>query len=102
VTQQEQDRLITLCYEHELVARHSVTREGPGLRVDLKSFHYPSEVAILSKGSGLAAGFVVRWVGRQTGQPGGTTWYDSAEKAVTAIEQQYRAGEAAKRLGGIL
>jgi hypothetical protein len=102
MTQAEQDGLIRQCYARELVARGSVTREGLGLRVDLKSYDYPTEVAILSKGDGLAGGYIIRWVGRVTGQSGGHEWHQLAEQALEAIEQQYRAGEAARRLGGIL
>lgn len=102
MSQREQHHLIEECYKRELVARHCITREGPGLRVDLKSYDYPTDVAILSKGSGIAAGYVVRWVGRVTGQPAGEVWHERWDQALHAIEQQYRAHEAARRLGGFL
>lgn len=96
----ELDDLIRSCYERGLVARHAVTREGAGLRVDLKDFHYPDDVAMVSKVSELGLGYIVRWVGRASGVRIGEQWYSSADAAMAAIEEVYRAKEAAWRLTG--
>lgn len=102
--QEEQDRLVTLAYELGLTARHATSREGEALRVDLRSYHYPEEVAMLSKGDKRAPtllfGYLVRWMGRQTNTPGTARWYSTGREAMEAIAEKYRAKEAAWRLTG--
>lgn len=103
VTQEQLETIVRCARQLKMQAHRAVSPEGECVKLRSTVGDVSSEVALIGVDPtpGLFPTFVVRWLGRTTGQVGRVTNHTSAEEAVIAVAQELSLREATWRLGGL-